>query len=237
MALISPQADKKGIQLKLEEVGEAPTIRTDVKKFQQILFNFLSNAVKFTDPMERTGRQGIVTLRVERLPSSTPGSEGAPDELARVSVIDNGPGIPPEEHARVFEKFHQLDGGATKEHAGTGLGLAISRELAHILGGEIQLVSDVGKGSMFSLILPVHFDKGRLAEGNDADLTIVDLAAKRTLRHEDMATRSGWTPFDGMETTGWPMATIIRGRVVMRDDEIQGTAIGEPVRFLETLAS
>ncbi len=164
LALISPQADKKGIQLKLEEVGEAPTIRTDVKKFQQILFNFLSNAVKFTDPMERTGRQGIVTLRVERLPSSTPGSEGAPDELARVSVIDNGPGIPPEEHARVFEKFHQLDGGATKEHAGTGLGLAISRELAHILGGEIQLVSDVGKGSMFSLILPLEPRGSRRAE-------------------------------------------------------------------------
>jgi dihydroorotase len=77
--------------------------------------------------------------------------------------------------------------------------------------------------------------KGRLAEGYDADLTIVDLKARRTLRHADMATRSGWTPFDGLEVTGWPMATIIRGRVVMRDDEVIAPALGEPVRFQETL--
>ena len=79
--------------------------------------------------------------------------------------------------------------------------------------------------------------KGRLAEGYDADLTIVDLKARRTLRHEDMATRSGWTPFDGLEVTGWPMATIIRGRVVMRDDEVVAPALGEPVRFQETLSA
>ena len=55
-------------------------------------------------------------------------------------------------------------------------------------------------------------DKGRMAEGYDADLTIVDLKARRTISHADMATRSGWTPFDGFEAKGWPMATIIRGR-------------------------
>lgn len=155
LALITPQADKKGIQLRLDVSDDAPTITTDVKKFQQIIFNFLSNAVKFTEPMERTGRQGVVTLRAEQLLGGTPGSDGPPAVQARISVIDNGPGIPPEEHAKVFEKFHQLDAGAAREHAGTGLGLAISRELAHILGGEIQLVSDVGKGSMFSVILPL----------------------------------------------------------------------------------
>ena len=77
--------------------------------------------------------------------------------------------------------------------------------------------------------------KGRLAEGFDADLTIVDLKARRTIRHEDMATRSGWTPFDGMEAKGWPIATIIRGTVVMRDDEIIARGLGQPVRFVETL--
>jgi dihydroorotase len=79
--------------------------------------------------------------------------------------------------------------------------------------------------------------KGRMAEGYDADLTIVDLKARRTLRHADMATRCGWTPFDGMEVTGWPVMTIVRGRTVMRDDELIGTAGGRPVRFQETLAS
>jgi dihydroorotase len=79
--------------------------------------------------------------------------------------------------------------------------------------------------------------KGRLAEGYDADLTIVDLKARRVLKHADMATRSGWTPFDGMEVTGWPMATVIRGRVVMREDEVVAPAQGEPVRFQETLGA
>ena len=89
-----------------------------------------------------------------------------------------------------------------------------------------------GANRIFSLV-----DKGRLAEGYDADLTIVDLKARRTLRHEDMASRCGWTPFDGMEVTGWPMATIIRGRVVMRDDEIVAPSLGEAVRFQETLGA
>ncbi|MDQ2860122.1 MAG: dihydroorotase [Pseudomonadota bacterium] len=77
--------------------------------------------------------------------------------------------------------------------------------------------------------------KGRIAEGYDADLTLVDLNARRTIRHEDMATRAAWTPFDGFETRGWPVATIIRGRTVMRDGEVRDPGLGEPVRFLETL--
>ena len=152
LGLISPLADKKGIQLKLELPEAAPVVRTDARKFQQIVFNFLSNAVKFTESLERTGRPPVVTLRAERLPAPDAGPE-----RVRVSVIDNGPGIPPEQHSRVFEKFHQLDSSATREHTGTGLGLAISKELAHVLHGELQLVSDVGKGSMFSVILPLDF--------------------------------------------------------------------------------
>jgi len=79
--------------------------------------------------------------------------------------------------------------------------------------------------------------KGRMAEGYDADLTIVDLKAKQTLRHEDMATRSGWTPFVGMEVQGVAKATIVRGKVVMRDGELAEAAHGRPVRFQETLGA
>jgi dihydroorotase len=79
--------------------------------------------------------------------------------------------------------------------------------------------------------------KGRLAEGYDADITIVDLKARRTITHDWMATRAGWTPFDGFEAKGWPVATIIRGRVVMRDDEIVAEGTGQPVRFQETLSA
>jgi dihydroorotase len=78
--------------------------------------------------------------------------------------------------------------------------------------------------------------KGRMAEGYDADLTVVDLKATRELRHEDMASRCGWTPFDGMKVTGMPVMTIIRGRAVMRDGEIALPGQGRPVRFQETLS-
>jgi len=107
--------------------------------------------------------------------------------------------------------------------------------LTHVAEGRLSLerlvdLTSHGANRLFQLA-----DKGRLAEGYDADLTIVDLKARRTLRHADMASRVGWTPFDGMEAKGWPMATIIRGTVVMRDDEVVAPHLGEPVRFAETL--
>ena len=76
-----------------------------------------------------------------------------------------------------------------------------------------------------------------MALGYDADFTIVDLKARRTIKHEDQATRSGWTPFDGFEAKGWPMATIIRGQIVMRDGELTAPGIGAPIRFQETLGN
>ena len=74
--------------------------------------------------------------------------------------------------------------------------------------------------------------KGRLTVGFDADFTIVDLKAERTITNQWIASRSGWTPFDGTRVTGWPYATIIRGNIVMQDDELVGMPVGEPVRFL-----
>ena len=108
--------------------------------------------------------------------------------------------------------------------------------LTHVANGRLTLerfvdLTSHGPQRIFGLA-----DKGRMAEGFDADLTLVDLKAKRTIRHAEMATRSGWTPFDGFEATGWPRATIIRGRVVMCDGDVVAPSLGEPVRFLETLA-
>jgi dihydroorotase len=108
--------------------------------------------------------------------------------------------------------------------------------LTHVAAGRLSLERFVDLTSHGANRLFGMADKGRLAVGNDADITIVDLKARRTLRHEDMASRVGWTPFDGFEAQGWPMATIVRGRVVMRDDEIVAPHLGEPVRFAETLA-
>jgi dihydroorotase len=109
--------------------------------------------------------------------------------------------------------------------------------LTHVANGRLSLERLVDLTSHGAQRVFQVAGKGRMAEGWDGDLTIVDLKAKRTLRHEDMATRSGWTPFVGMEITGWPVATIVRGTVVMRDDEITAPSLGRPVRFQETLAA
>jgi dihydroorotase len=107
--------------------------------------------------------------------------------------------------------------------------------LTHVAAGRLTLERFIDLTSAGAQRVFGTANKGRMAEGYDADLTLVDLKAKRVLRHEDMASRCGWTPFDGMEATGWPMATIVRGRVVMRDGELIGSAHGRPVRFQETL--
>lgn len=150
LGLITPQASRKGITLQLDVGEDLPVVQTDPRKLQQIVFNFLSNAVKFSIPQERSGVEPRIVLRAERLPAAG----GGLDERIRISVIDNGPGIPQDEQARIFEKFYQVGGGHAREQSGTGLGLAISKDLASLLQGEIQLVSDVGRGSMFSLIIP-----------------------------------------------------------------------------------
>ncbi len=158
--LIYPLAERKQVAVKVEVADEVPLIRTDPKKFQQIVFNFLSNAVKFIEPIERTGRVPQITLRAERLVPAAAGDE----ERVRVSVIDNGPGIPTDEQDKIFDKFYQLNGGHTREHAGTGLGLAICKELATILHAQIQLVSEPGRGSMFSIIMPIAIDEDAIRE-------------------------------------------------------------------------
>lgn len=167
--LIHPLAERKRVEIRLEVADDLPIIHTDRLKLQQIAFNFLSNAVKFIDapiPGQGAGSDGAtradqrrVTVRAELLRGMQ-----AEDERIRISVIDTGPGIAPEDQQRIFEKFTQGDASHTREYAGTGLGLAICRELAAILQGEIQLVSEPGRGSMFSLILPVEFDRQRHQE-------------------------------------------------------------------------
>jgi len=162
LALISPLAMRKGIDLKLEAADDLPIIETDLKKFQQVIFNFLSNAVKFTETTDPE-RPGSITLRAEKLPGrGVQGPEA--QERVRVSVIDTGPGIAPEDQQRLFQKFQQLDGSHTRGHTGSGLGLAICKELATILQAEIQLVSEPGRGSMFSVILPLKVDRDRASE-------------------------------------------------------------------------
>jgi dihydroorotase len=107
--------------------------------------------------------------------------------------------------------------------------------LTHVAEGRLSLARFVdltshGPNRIFGIA-----NKGRIALGYDADFTLVDLSARRTIRNSDQATHVGWTPFDGFEAKGWPMATIIRGIVVMRDGEVTTPSQGVPMRFLEAL--
>jgi len=107
--------------------------------------------------------------------------------------------------------------------------------LTHVASGKLSLerfvdLTSHGPGRIFGLAR-----KGRIAAGYDADFTIVDMKARRTIEDAWIASRCGWTPFAGMETTGWPKGTLIRGRTVMWEDEILGSAKGAPMRFQEAL--
>ncbi|MCW8907552.1 MAG: ATP-binding protein [Sedimenticola sp.] len=146
--LVQPQFDAKRVGLRLEiDPAAAETINTDPEKLRQILKNFLSNAVKFTP-------EGEVLLQLQ--PVTPPARHSI-----RISVSDSGIGIPAEKHEEIFEAFKQADGATNRRYGGTGLGLTISRQLARLLGGDIQLQSEPGKGSRFSLLLPEEFQAQR----------------------------------------------------------------------------
>ncbi|HVT79596.1 MAG TPA: ATP-binding protein [Phycisphaerae bacterium] len=154
-----PLAQKKDISLEMSVAPDMPLITTDPGRFQQILYNFLSNAIKFTPNAGRV----TITTRMEReahvVAAAAPGAEARPAPAAgaiRIAIADTGPGIPAEDQQAIFEKFRQLDGSVTRQHSGSGLGLAISRELASMLGARIELVSAAGKGATFSLIIPLE---------------------------------------------------------------------------------
>lgn len=132
-------ADEKGLQLRVRFADDAPEfIQSDMLRLSQVLKNLLSNAVKFTE-------KGSVELSVS----------GPVNESFVIAVSDTGIGIPEEKQLAVFEAFMQADGGTSRKYGGTGLGLSISRELAHLLGGEIKLVSRLNEGSTFSLTIPL----------------------------------------------------------------------------------
>ena len=148
-AIMRPVAESKGVEVRAHRPDDLPTVETDAGKLQQILYNFVSNAVKFSP------EGAEVTLAAERVRS-----EGG--DAVRLSVTDRGPGIPADMQQAVFEKFRQVDASHTKRHGGTGLGLAICRELATLLGAGIGLRSAPGKGSTFWVEVPIQFQARKL---------------------------------------------------------------------------
>ncbi len=156
--LVKPQFDARGLGLTLEVDASLPEqFVSDQEKVRQILKNFLSNALKFT-------HQGGVTLHLRYRP-----------QVARrpicFGVRDTGVGIPADKHHLIFEAFRQADGSTSRRYGGTGLGLSISRELAHLLGGEIELLSEEGRGAEFTLCLPLVFDHEGLPAQHQVEMS------------------------------------------------------------------
>ncbi|OQY49567.1 MAG: hypothetical protein B6247_23265 [Candidatus Parabeggiatoa sp. nov. 2] len=141
-------AQKKGLALDITVADDLPPVlRTDAQRLQQIINNLLSNAFKFTD-------KGEIKLDIKL--------KSPQGDILAFSVADTGAGIPKEKHKVIFEAFQQADGSTSRRYGGTGLGLSISRQLARLLGGELQLDSEEGKGSTFTLYLPL--DDGQKPE-------------------------------------------------------------------------
>ena len=146
---VRPQVTAKSLVYKCVFPDSPLRVRTDPEKVVQILINLVSNAVKFTHP---GGRVTLSAAQAEgrSLTTDRPGHENA----VVFRVADTGMGIPAERLEDIFEPFVQVDGTLTREEGGAGLGLSISRDLARGMGGELTVVSTLGQGSVFSLVLP-----------------------------------------------------------------------------------
>jgi len=140
--MFRPVLHNPATALIFEEPEGLPKLYTDDRKLSQILRNFISNALKFTP-------QGEVRVNVMRVG----------EDALKFSVSDTGIGIAPEHHAAVFDDFSQVDSPVQKRLRGTGLGLSLSRQLAVLLGGHVEVASELGKVSVFSVTVPVQWPR------------------------------------------------------------------------------
>lgn len=175
IALFGVKADEKGLEFEVDIPSEAnANFIGDPTRIRQILSNYISNAVKFTS-------KGKVSLRT----SIAPCKNNADCLEVRFDVCDTGNGIPKEALKKLFGRFEQGDGSITREHGGSGLGLAISKGLAELMGGKVEAKSTIGKGSVFSLILPLHAtQEQKLNSANE--IVDAEIANNQTTAIDDM---------------------------------------------------
>ena len=169
-------AEEKKLYFKVIVAKDIPKeIKTDQQRVEQILKNLISNAMKFT-------QEGGITVKIGRPAENiTLSKEGLiPDQAIAFSVQDTGIGIPKNKQMAIFEAFQQADGSTSRKYGGTGLGLSISRELAKLMGGEIQLTSEEKKGSCFTLIIPEKIN----IESTDIKGKVEDKRAENKARFE-----------------------------------------------------
>ena len=152
---IRPLIEKNGNVFEVDCPKNVGTLHMDKTKLRQALFNLLSNAAKFTE-------EGTVILRARR-------EEARDGDWFRFAVEDTGIGMTEEEQEEVFETFTQADSSLTREHEGTGLGLTITQNLCQMMGGELELESEKGEGSTFTIRLPAQMERLRGAREPEKD--------------------------------------------------------------------
>jgi CheY-like chemotaxis protein len=193
-------AEQKGLDFKITIAPDAPaSLTTDSHRLQQILKNLLSNGFKFTE-------KGRVELRVARVSPEVAPRSAALQQAKRVlafSVTDSGIGIAEDKLQLVFEAFQQADASTSRMYGGTGLGLTISRELARLLGGELEVKSSVGIGSTFTLYLPL----------SDADLVT------RYADEPEPSLTEITPPMPLLKPPPGPIAQLLGRKVLMIDDD------------------
>jgi signal transduction histidine kinase/CheY-like chemotaxis protein/putative methionine-R-sulfoxide reductase with GAF domain len=165
-ALIAPLAAKNGNTLKIRSGKDLGSMHTDRTKLKQSLLNILSNGSKFT-------HDGRLTLTAARIETDRP--------MVRFAVADTGIGMTEEQLGRLFQAFSQADASTTKKYGGTGLGLAISRRFCQLLGGDIAVASRPGKGSTFTITLPVRSEMPAPVKPVDAPRIVADAANGATV--------------------------------------------------------
>lgn len=146
-----PMAERKRVELTAEFEAGLPVVHADPEAMEKVLVNLVGNALKFTEP------GGRITVRAQRAVGETgAGGDGSTTPGVELLVIDTGMGIPPDQLGRVFDRFAQVDGSATRRHEGTGIGLSLVRELALLHGGHAWATSEgLGHGSQFHVFLPL----------------------------------------------------------------------------------